>query len=260
MKGLLYVELVAKGPSQDVHSSLAVLIENPAWLLVQALNTIRNRHGKILINDWYEEVREFTSDELDIISREPFDEQEFKSQYGVNKFVNDARGIGARKALVGMPTCNIAGLVAGYVGQGAKTVLPSTAMAKIDFRLVPDMDPTIQFQRLINHLSNYGFGGDIDIKFIHGESASRTPITQPFVKQVEDSAMEAFGTEPIISLSSSGTGPMHSFVKMLGAPCVSVGSTSIYARIHSPNEFARIDLLNKATKCMAAIIEKFGKQ
>jgi acetylornithine deacetylase/succinyl-diaminopimelate desuccinylase-like protein len=260
MKGLLYVELVAKGPSQDVHSSLAVLIDNPAWCLVQALNIIRSRDGKILIKDWYEEVREFTSDELDSISREPFDEQEFKRQYGIDKFVNDARGIEARKALVGMPTCNIAGLVAGYGGQGAKTVLPSTAIAKIDFRLVPDMDPTRQFQRLINHLNNYGFGGDIDIKFIHGELASRTPINQPFVKQVEDSATETFGTEPIISVSSSGTGPMHSFVKMLGAPCVSVGSTSIYARIHSPNEFARIDLLNKATKCMAAIIDKFGKQ
>ena len=124
-----------------------------------------------------------------------------------------------------------AGLVAGYVGQGAKTVLPSTAMTKIDFRLVPDMDPTRQFQRLINHLRNYGFGGDIDVKFIHGESASRTSIDQPFVKLVEDSATETFGTEPIINVSSSGTGPMHSFVKMLGAPCVSVGSTSIYARI-----------------------------
>jgi acetylornithine deacetylase/succinyl-diaminopimelate desuccinylase-like protein len=260
MKGLLYVELVAKGPSQDVHSSLAVLIENPAWRLVQALNIIRSKDGKILIKDWYEGVTEFTSDELDSISRERFDEREFKKQYGVDKFVNDARGIEARKALAGMPTCNIAGLVAGYVGQGAKTVLPSTAVAKIDFRLVPDMDPTRQFQRLINHLRNHGFGGVIDVKFIHGESASRTPINQPFVKQVEVSAMETFGTQPIISVSSSGTGPMHSFVKMLSAPCISIGSTSIYARIHSPNEFARIDLLNKATKCMASIIEKFGKQ
>ena len=153
MKGLLHVELVAKGPSQDVHSHWAVLIENPAWRLVQALNITRSRDGKILIKDWYEEVMEFTSDELDSISREPFDEQEFKRQYGVDKFVNDARGIEARKAL---PTCNIAGLVAGYVGQGAKTVLPLTAMAKIEFRLVPHMDPKRQFQRLINHLKNYG--------------------------------------------------------------------------------------------------------
>ena len=259
MKGLLYVELIATGPSQDVHSSLAVLIENPAWRLIQALNTIRSTNGKILIKDWYKEVREFTPDELDNISREPFNEQEFKSHYGVDKFVNDVRGIEVRKALVGMPTCNIAGLIAGYVGQGAKTVLPSTALAKLDFRLVPDMDPKRQLQRLANHLKNYGFG-DVGIKFIHGESASRTPLNQPFVKQVKDSAAEAFGVEPIVSVSSSGTGPMHSFVKILGAPCVSVGSTSIYARIHSPNEFARIDLLNKATKCIAVIIEKFSKQ
>jgi len=259
MKGLLYVELIATGPSQDVHSSLAVLIENPAWRLIQALNTIRSTNGKILIKDWYKEVREFTPDELDNISREPFNEQEFKSHYGVDKFVNDVRGTEVRKALVGMPTCNIAGLIAGYVGQGAKTVLPSTALAKLDFRLVLDMDPKRQLQRLANHLKNYGFG-DVGIKFIHGESASRTPLNQPFVKQVKDSAAEAFGVEPIVSVSSSGTGPMHSFVKILGAPCVSVGSTSIYARIHSPNEFARIDLLNKATKCIAVIIEKFSKQ
>jgi acetylornithine deacetylase/succinyl-diaminopimelate desuccinylase-like protein len=259
MKGLLYVELVANGPSQDVHSSLAVLIENPAWRLIQALNTIRSTNGKILIRDWYKEVREFTPDELDNISREPFNEQEFKSHYGVDKFVNDVQGIEVRKALVGMPTCNIAGLVAGYVGQGAKTVLPSTALTKLDFRLVPDMDPKRQLQRLADHLRNYGFG-DVGIKFIHGESASRTPLNHRFVKQVKDSAAEAFGVEPIVSVSSSGTGPMHSFAKILGAPCVSVGSTSIYARIHSPNEFARIDLLNKATKCIAVIMEKFSKQ
>jgi acetylornithine deacetylase/succinyl-diaminopimelate desuccinylase-like protein len=239
MKGLLYVELLARGPSRDVHSSLAVLIENPAWRLVQALNTIRGTDGKILIKDWYKEVREFTSDELDLISREPFDEQEFKRQYGVEKFVNDAREIEAKIARVGMPTCNIAGLLAGYGGEGAKTVLPSTAMAKIDFRLVPDMDPKRQLKRLINHLKKYGFGTDIEIKFIHGEAAARTAIDQPIVKQVADSSAETFGIEPIISVSSSGTGPMHSFVKMLGGPCVSVGSTYMYSRIHSPNEFAR---------------------
>ncbi len=259
MKGLLYVELLATGPSRDVHSSLAVLIQNPAWRLVQALNTIRNTDGKILIKDWYKEVKDFTSEELDLIVREPFDEQDFKRQYAVHKFVNDLQGIQARKALVGMPTCNIAGIVAGYTGQGAKTVLPSTALAKVDFRLVPNMDPNKQFKRLTNHLKKYRFGRDIKIEFIHGEAATRTTIDQPFVKQVADSAAETFGIEPIISVSSSGTGPMHAFVKVLGVPCVSVGSTSTRSRIHSPNEFARIDLLNKATKCIAAIIEKFGK-
>jgi acetylornithine deacetylase/succinyl-diaminopimelate desuccinylase-like protein len=158
-----------------------------------------------------------------------------------------------------MPTCNIAGLAAGYAGQGAKTVLPSTAVAKIDFRLVPNMDFKRQFVRLTNHLKKHGFGKDIEIKSINGEAPSRTAVNEPFVKQVTDSAAETFGIEPIIRVSSSGTGPMNSFVKVLGTPCVSIGSTSIHAQVHSPNEFARIDLLNKATKCIAAIIENFGK-
>jgi acetylornithine deacetylase/succinyl-diaminopimelate desuccinylase-like protein len=257
MKGLLYVELLSKGPSRDAHSSLAVLIENPAWRLVRALNTMRDNNGKILIRGWYKDVREFTPEELSLIANEPFDEEEFKKEYGIDKFVNNATGIEARKAFVGMPTCNIAGLLSGYIGEGAKTILPAEAKVKIDFRLVPDMIPEKQFELVKNHLKESGFEDDIDIKLIHGEAAVRMPSNHSFVKQVEESAKETFGSA-IISISSAGTGPMHSFAKVLGAPCVSIGSTYIYAKIHSPNEFARIDLLNKTTKCIGAILEKFA--
>ncbi len=257
MKGLLYIELIAKGPSRDAHSSLAVLIENPAWQLVRALNTMRDHDGKILIKDWYKDVREFTPEELLLIANEPFDEEKFKKEYGIDKFVNNLTGIEANKAFVGMPTCNIAGLLSGYTGEGAKTVLPSNAKVKIDFRLVPDMIPEKQFELVKNHLEENGFKDDIDIKLIHGEAAMRIPFNHSFVKQVEESAKETFGSA-IISISSAGTGPMHSFAKVLCAPCVSIGSTYMYAKIHSPNEFARIDLLNKTTKCIGAILEKFA--
>lgn len=256
MKGLLYVELVARGPSRDAHSSLAVLIENPAWRLVSALSTLRDPKGRILIKDWYKEVKEFTREELDVIAHEPFDEIEFKKEYGLTEFVAQAEGADIKKALVGMPTCNIAGLTSGYTGEGAKTVLPARAMAKIDFRLVPDMVPERQLERLKAHLAELGYG-DIEIVFIHGEAAARTPISDPFVKQVERAAKESFGSA-IVSVSSAGTGPMHSFAKVLRAPCISVGSTYMFARIHSPNEFARIDLLNKATKCICRIMENFA--
>jgi acetylornithine deacetylase/succinyl-diaminopimelate desuccinylase-like protein len=119
------------------------------------------------------------------------------------------------------------------------------------------MIPEKQFELVKNHLKENGFEDDIDIKLIHGEAAVRMPSNHSFVKQVEESAKETFGSA-IISISSAGTGPMHSFVKVLGAPCVSIGSTYIYAKIHSPNEFARIDLLNKTTKCIGAILEKFA--
>jgi acetylornithine deacetylase/succinyl-diaminopimelate desuccinylase-like protein len=257
MKGLLYVELIAKGPVRDAHSSLAVIIENPAWRLVSALQSLRNPSGKILIKDWYKEVGPFTKQELAVIAREPFDEKEFKAEYGVKKFVNNIKGKDTKKALVGMPTCNIAGFVSGYTGPGAKTVLPSQATVKIDFRLVPGMVPEKQLQRLKSHLKAKGFS-DIEVKLIHGEAAARTPIDDPFVRQVEQAARQSFG-DAIISVSSAGTGPMYSFVKVLKAPCISVGSTYMFARIHSPNEFARTDLLNKCTKCIGKIMELFAK-
>jgi acetylornithine deacetylase/succinyl-diaminopimelate desuccinylase-like protein len=256
MKGLLYVELIAKGPVRDAHSSLAVLIENPAWRLIYALSTMRDETGKILIKDWYKEVRPFTEQELSVIASEPFDVEEFKKEYGVSKFVADTKGTDIKKALVGMSTCNIAGFNSGYLGEGAKTVLPSQAVVKIDFRLVPGMVPEKQLERLNNHLREHGFS-DIEVKLIHGEAAERTSISDPFVRQVEQAAKETFGSA-IISVSSAGTGPMYSFAKVLKAPCISIGSTYMFARIHSPNEFARIDLLNKTTKCIVRVMERFA--
>jgi acetylornithine deacetylase/succinyl-diaminopimelate desuccinylase-like protein len=256
MKGLLYVELHTEGPLRDAHSSLAVLIENPAWRLISALGTLRDKNGKILVKDWYKEVNDFTAEELKIISEEPFDEKEFKQEYGVSRFVADSQGVDVKKALVGMPTCNIAGLNSGYTGEGAKTVLPAKAMVKIDFRLVPGMIPLLQLERLKVHLAEHGFG-DVRVDLIHGEAAARTPISDPFVTQVERAAAQVFGSA-ILSVSSAGTGPMHSFTQVLKAPCISVGSTYMFARIHSPNEFARVDLLNKTTKCLCRIIENFG--
>lgn len=255
MKGLLYVELTAKESTRDAHSSLAVIIKNPAWRLVDALKTLRDSSGRILIKDWYREVTPFSKSDLELLLKEPFDESGFKSEYGISEFVNNKKGIAVKKALAGDPTCNIAGMISGYTLQGAKTVLPSSAMVKIDFRLVPKMDPKKQMTRLRSHLKKHGFS-DIQIKMYHGEAASRTDPTTPFVENVKAAAKSSFGSY-IVNVSNAGTGPMHSFASVLKAPCISIGSTYMFARIHSPNEFARIDLLKKTTKCTCYILDKF---
>ena len=257
MKGLLFVELIKEESKIDAHSSLAVIIENPAWRLVQAVNTLRDSSGKILIKDWYKEVKPFSKKDIELLKAEPIDENSFKKEFGISDFVGKKRGLELKKALAGNPTCNIAGMVSGYTGQGAKTVLPSKAVIKIDFRLVPKMNPKKQIERLKIHLKKNGFG-DIKIKVYHGEAAARTDSSLPFVKNVQTSADEVYG-KSILNVSNAGTGPMHSFVKFLKAPCISIGSTYIFSKIHSPNEFTRVDLLKKTTKCMCLILEKFGK-
>ncbi|HJJ21923.1 MAG: M20/M25/M40 family metallo-hydrolase [Crenarchaeota archaeon] len=257
MKGLLYVELSVKESIRDAHSSLAVLIKNPAWRLIEAVNTLRNSDGKILIKDWYKEVSPLSKNDLKIIQKEPFDENVFKKEFGIKSFVGNKRGLNAKKALVGEATCNIAGFVSGYTGDGAKTVLPGSALVKIDFRLIPNMDPKKQVIRLKNHLKSKGFS-EVKIKIYHGEAAARTNSSNPFVSQVKSAADQIFGNS-ILNVSNAGTGPMYSFVDILKSPCVSIGSTYMFSRIHSPNEFARIDLLKKTTKCICLIMENFGK-
>jgi len=257
MKGLLFVELSIKESIIDAHSSLAVLIKNPAWRLIEAIKTLRNSNGKILIKDWYNEVTPFSKKDLELIRKEPFDEHVFKKEFGIKSFVGNKKGMDAKKALVGGATCNIAGFVSGYTGDGAKTILPGEALVKIDFRLVPKMDPKKQVVRLKKHLKSKGFG-DVKIKIFHGEAAARTSSSEPFVTQVKDAADKSFG-KSILNVSNAGTGPMYPFVDILKAPCISIGSTYMFSRIHSPNEFARVDLLKKTTKCMCLIMENFGK-
>ncbi len=257
MKGLLFVELTAKESVRDAHSSLAVLIKNPAWRLVDALKTMRDDKGRILIKDWYKEVIPASKNDLKLLREEPFDENSFKKEFGIKNFVAEKKGLEVKKALAMEPTCNIAGFYSGYTGSGAKTVLPGEATVKIDFRLVPKMDPKIQVARLKKHLKSKGFG-DLKIKIYHGEAAERTDPASPFAAIVRDSANSVYG-KSVLNISNAGTGPMHSFVKVLGAPCISIGSTYIFSRIHSPNEFARLDLLKKTTKCICLIMDKFGK-
>ena len=257
MKGLLFVELSIKESIRDAHSSLAVLIKNPAWRLIDAVKTLRDSNGKILIKDWYRDVKPLSKEDLNLIDKEPFDEKSFKKEFGIKSFVSNKKGLDAKKALVAGATCNIAGFISGYTGEGAKTVLPGEALVKIDFRLVPQMNPKKQVQRLKDHLKSKGFS-DVKIKIFHGEAAARTKSSDPFVSKVKDAADESFGTS-ILNVSNAGTGPMHSFVENLRAPCISIGSTYIFSRIHSPNEFARVDLLKKTTKCICLIMDKFDK-
>ena len=257
MKGLLCVELHAMYANADLHSSLAVLVENPAWRLVHALKTIRDENGFITIKNWHNDIRDFLPDELECIKQEDFDISYFKKNYGLSKIFNEDDIEKIKKEYVGGVTSNISGLFSGYTGEGSKTVLPSTAMAKLDFRLVPDMMPQKQFQLLREHLDKYGFK-DIQLKFLNGEPACRIPVNNEFVNLVERCAIEEYG-KVVKSISSAGTGPMWYFNKILKCPCVGIGCTYKYSRMHSPNEFARIDLIKKTTKCIGNIMEKFAE-
>lgn len=259
VKGILYVELEARGPVRDVHSAKAAVIDNPAWRLVRALNTLKDDRDHILIPGWYDDLKPFTKDDLKYLKAEPFDQKAIKEELGIGSFLKGIKGIEAKKALAAKPTCTICGLVSGYTGPGSKTVLPSKALAKIDFRLALGQKPEVLLQRLKRHLKAKGYG-DIVVSVYGMEEAARTPPGHPFVKAAVEAAEQEYRKPPIVKISSPGTGPMHIFHKSLKAPMICIGIGYAYSRQHSPNENIRIEDFVRGTKWVARTVDNFIKR
>ena len=258
MKGLLYAELSASGPSHDAHSSLAPALENPAWRVVGALGTLRSPDGRtVAVDGWGDGVEPLDALSRKLLDAEPLDAAALAAGFGARGLAGGRTPDEAKRDLAAAPTCNIAGLVSGYTGEGAKTVLPARAAAKVDFRLVPGMDPRRLESLLRGHLRRRGYG-DVSVRVHAAVPAWRTDPTDPFVRTVRDAAEAAHRRAPVLSISSAGTGPMHAFATALGAPCVSVGGTHVFARIHSPNEFMSTALLRKTAACMCLVADGFA--
>jgi len=136
--------------------------------------------------------------------------------------------------LVEEPTCNIDGIEAGYTGPGSKTVIPSQAFVKIDFRLVPEQRP----EELLESLRNYLRDFDVELKVYGMEEPHRTPFNTEIARAVRDSAKEVYGVEPLVIPNSPGTGPMASVSKILGTNQIAdgVGPDKPDSNIHSFNE------------------------
>jgi len=258
VKGLLYVELEATGASHDAHSSYGTVIPNPAWRLVWALSTLKDWDENVLIEGFYDDVRPPTPEEQAAVEAMPEEEEETLRAYGLNSFVRGLRGLPYRMRHIFQPTATLDGLLSGYTGPGPKTVLPARAMAKMDFRLVPNQDPDDILEKLTRHLARHGFG-DIDVRCLSGERPARTPITDPFVKVVTEAARQVYGVDPLIVPSIAGTGPLYPFAVTLGLPTADCGIGYPDARIHAPDENIRIDDFLKGTKTIAALIERFGE-
>ncbi len=128
VKGLLYVELRCKKAREDLHSSYAPLVDNPAWRLVWALNTMKGPDGKILITGWYDDVEPFNPAQSKLVGKIPFRGENYLKEWGLKKFLNAKTNREALKKYLMEPTCTICGFKTGYIGQGSKTVLPGSAI------------------------------------------------------------------------------------------------------------------------------------
>jgi acetylornithine deacetylase/succinyl-diaminopimelate desuccinylase-like protein len=257
VKGILYVDLLAKGASHDAHSSYATVVPNPAWRLVWALASLKDADENILIDGFYDSVRPATAPERAAVEAMPSEEEHTAESFGLTGFVKGVRGLEYRLRHILEPICNIDGLSAGYEGGGPKTVIPCQASAKVDFRLVPDQTPDEILDKLRRHLDARGFA-DIEVRRLSAERPARTAIDDPFVEVVRETARQVYPAEPLVSPSMAGTGPLYPFVVTLGLPTADCGVGYPDSRIHAPDENIRLADFVRGAQHVAVILERFA--
>ena len=235
LKGIAYFELRARGPRSDVHSSLGTIIPNPAWRLVHALATLKDASDAITIDGLMDHVRKPSDADVALLERLPFDEDELRGIHGIGSFVRGLSGTPLKRKHFFEPTCTICGLTSGYSGPGSKTVLPAVASAKLDFRLVPDLDPDLVARLLREHLDRRGFA-DVEITPMHGERPSRWPADTAVARSAVAACRATYGVEPVVYPLMVGSGPMAQVCDALGVPVVGFGSGNAASANHAPNE------------------------
>lgn len=258
IKGMAYLELTCVGAEIDMHSSVGAYVDNAAWRLVQALATMKNQQNEILVEGFYEGIEEPSEAVKQAVHALPFNEEAVSNIYGLKRpLITAAKGQDPRDAMVLEPTMTICGLVSGYTGEGAKTVLPKSAKAKVDCRLVPGQDPDHILECVQNHLINHGFH-DVKATMVNGQKAYRSDFSHPFISHVMETAKEVYQSEAILAPNSAGTGPMFEFGEKLQLPIVSTGVGWVGSKAHAPNESVRIHDFEEGIVHMAYMLHGFS--
>jgi acetylornithine deacetylase/succinyl-diaminopimelate desuccinylase-like protein len=250
-KGVVELQLISsgekwgRGPKSDIHSSNMARVENPAWHLVKALDTLVADDGYTpAVEGWFENVKPLTARQKQLIAENAAstDEAKLKSSMGVQHWIKDEDLRTSLERLASQPTINIQGIVSGYTGPGGKTVLPGRAEAKIDTRLVPDMSKDEMVAKLKAHLAKHGFG-DIEVNVTGGYSPTQTDENSSLIK-AETAALKGAGIKYTLYPRSAGSWPGVVFT---GAPLnMPAGQYGIGRGngAHAPNEWFLIESSN----------------
>lgn len=259
IKGMAYLELTCEGAQIDLHSSVGAYVDNAAWRLVQALASMKNEKNEILVEGFYDGIVEPDAEVRLAVKELPFDEQAIMNRYGLKRpLITTAKRIDPREAMVFHPTMTICGLESGYTGEGAKTVLPKRAKAKVDCRLVPGQDPDHILVSVERHLLRHGFD-DVKVSMVNGQRAYRSDYHHPFVAHVLQTARLVYDQEPVLAPNAAGTGPMYAFGKLLNLPIVSTGVGWAGSQVHAPNESIRLGDYEQGIMHMVLMLAGFSQ-
>ena len=259
-KGITFLELRAFGARTDLHSKWGAIVPNPAWRLVQALATITSPKGVITIDGFSSYIAPISEEDVEVLKTIELDEVGLKREFRIGGWVRSMKGQSLVKEHIFGATCTICGIQTGHTDAGAKTVLPSSAMARLDFRLVPDLTGKIVSSLLREHLDVRGFK-DIEIIELGSAPLAKSSAKSPVARAVISASKEIYNTAPLIYPMDPSSGPVGAVcgVGQPPTPVACFGTSYSGSNPHGPDENIRIDDFLLSIKLIGRVIHKLAE-
>jgi len=259
LRGLAYFQIDVVGPTGDLHSgSYGGAVVNPAMALARVLATLHDADGRVAIPGFYDAVRAWPEAVRAQMRALPFDEERFRAEVGAPALGGEA-GYTVLERLWTRPTCEVNGLLAGYTGEGAKTVLPARAMAKVSCRLVPDQDPATVERLMAEHVARVAPPGvTVTVRHLHGGRPWRAELEGPLFDAARRALATEFGREPVITGEGGSIPVVGDFARILGAPVLLVGFGLPGENAHVPHEWMSVENFEKGMRVMARLYAEYG--
>jgi acetylornithine deacetylase/succinyl-diaminopimelate desuccinylase-like protein len=243
LRGLVYFQIDIRGTKSDLHSgSFGGAVANPAYVLAGILAQMKDRGGRIKIPGFYDDVVELRAEERDQWKRLPFNEKRYAKELGAPRLFGES-GYTTLERVWARPTFEVNGLLSGFTGEGAKTVIPAVAMAKVSMRLVPNQDPD-KIAGLFEDYVKKVAPKTVEVKVtrMHGGKPWMTDFDNKFVQAAGRAIQKGFGKEPVFNREGGSIPVVATFSEILGLPSVLFGIGLPDENAHAPNE--KLDLGN----------------
>ncbi|HZI18053.1 MAG TPA: M20/M25/M40 family metallo-hydrolase [Pyrinomonadaceae bacterium] len=259
-KGIVVVELRVHGPRTDLHSKWSPIVPNPAWRLVQALATMASPRGVITIDGLMSHVAPLSAEDRQLLKTVELDEAGLRREFKVGAWARGLTGRELTKELIFGPTCNISGVRTGHNEAGAKTVLPGSATARLDFRLVPDLSPELILKLLREHLDARGFA-DVEIVELGATAFAKSSPKSFVARAAVESAAEVYGAAPVVYPLDPASGAVSAVcgVQYPPTPVASFGVGYFGSNPHGPNENVRVEDFIAGVKYFGRVLQRFAQ-
>jgi acetylornithine deacetylase/succinyl-diaminopimelate desuccinylase-like protein len=260
LRGLVYFQIDLRGSSTDLHSgSFGGAVANPAFVLAQMIAQMKDRSGRVKIPNFYDDVKPLQEEERKAWASLPFNEKSYRKDFGIPKVFGET-GFSTLERTWARPTLEINGLLSGFTGEGAKTVLPAVAMAKISMRLVPDQDPNKiagLFEDFVKKIAPKTV--ELKITRMQGGKPWMTSFDNAYVQAAGRAIERGFGRSPIFTREGGSIPVVSTFQEELGLPSVLFGVGLPDENAHAPNEKLDVSNFHNGIIASAFLYEEIGR-